>query len=136
MTVDYSQLAEDSEIKDYSEVVKEDARQREARRKALQEQIADNGFAMRTTLMSESVKGYYPSPLAMEEMSIEDVMVEIPAEDLLYVGTVKDHILIPVKLAQQWIVPTIRVQKALKQSQNQGLPGGMEAAMAATPSFA
>jgi hypothetical protein len=33
---------------------------------------------------------------------------------------------------RKWGRPTIRMQKALKQSQDQGLPGGMEAAMLAS----
>jgi hypothetical protein len=38
----------------------------------------------------------------------------------------------PAEFFQKWVRPTIRVQKALKQSQDQGLPGGMEAAMLAS----
>jgi hypothetical protein len=49
------------------------------------------------------------------------------------VGSVKDRVYImPVEFFQRWIRPTIRVQKALKQSQDQELPGGMEAAMLAS----
>ncbi len=38
----------------------------------------------------------------------------------------------PAEFFQKWIRPTIRVQKALKRSQDQELPGGMEAAMLAS----
>ncbi len=39
--------------------------------------------------MGETIKGYYPSPLAMEEMSIGGIITEIPVEDLRYVGSIK-----------------------------------------------
>ncbi len=94
--------------------------------------IADNGFALRKTLMGEIIKGYYPSPLNMEEMSIADLMSKIPDEDLLFVSSIKDRIYMPAEFFQKWVRPTIRVQKALKQSQDQELPGGMEAAMLAS----
>jgi hypothetical protein len=54
----------------------------------------------------------------MEEMSIEDIMREIPPEDLHYVGSVKDRIYMPVGFVQKWVLPTIRVQKALKEYQD------------------
>ncbi len=68
----------------------------------------------------------------MEEVSIEDIMTEIPVEDLRYVGSIKDRIYMPALFFQKWVLPTIRVRKALEQSQNGELPGGMEAAMLAS----
>jgi hypothetical protein len=59
----------------------------------------------------------------MEEMSIEDIMKEIPLEDLRYAGTVKDRVYMPVSFVQKWVLPTIRVQKALKESQDGKSPG-------------
>jgi hypothetical protein len=38
----------------------------------------------------------------MEEMSIEDIMAEIPAEDLRYVGNIKDRIFMPALFFQTW----------------------------------
>ncbi len=78
---------------------------------------------MRRILVSEPIKSYFASPLAMEEMSIEDIMREIPPEDLKYVGSVKDRVYMPVSFVQKWVLPTIRVQKALKESQDGKLPG-------------
>ncbi len=124
MSVDSVQVAENGEIPNYNGVWKEEARQREARRETLRKTIADNGFALQRTLMGETVKGYYPSPLTIEEMSIADVMSEIPDEDLPYVGSIKDRIFIPAEFFQKWVRLTIRVQKALKQSQHQGLSAG------------
>ncbi len=49
---------------------------------ALRDLISENGFALRRELKIESIKGYFPSPLEMEEMSVEDIMTEIPVEDL------------------------------------------------------
>jgi hypothetical protein len=130
--VDNVQIAEDGETPDYIQVRKEEARQQEARRETLRKRIADNGFALRRTLKGETIKGYYPSPLTMEEMSIADLLSEIPDEDSHFVSSVQDRIYMPAEFFQKWVRPTIRVQKALKQSQDQGLPGGMEASMLAS----
>ncbi len=82
--------------------------------------------------MGETIKGLYPSPLRMEEMSIADIMSEIPDEDLPHAGTIQDRVYMTADVFRKWALPTIRVQKALKQSQDQGLPGGMEAAILAS----
>jgi hypothetical protein len=133
-TADDIQLTEDDELYDFNEELEREASQRKAEHMALREKIAENAFALRTTLMSESIKGYYSSPLAMEEMSIEDMIAEIPAEYLLYLGSIKDQIFMPAEFSKGGFVPLLdRVQKALKQSQDQGVPvGGMEAAMLAS----
>jgi hypothetical protein len=68
----------------------------------------------------------------MEEMSVVDIISEIPDEDLLHVGTIQDRVYMTADFFRTWVRPTIRVQKALKQSQDQGLPGGMETAMLAS----
>jgi hypothetical protein len=63
MSVDNNQGAEDSEIPELNQVRKEEARQREIRRETLRKRIASNGSALRKTLMSETIRGLYPSPL-------------------------------------------------------------------------
>jgi hypothetical protein len=65
----------------------------------------------------------------MEKMSVEDIISEIPTEDLLHVGTIKDRIFMPASFAQKWILPTIKVQKALKLHADKNLPGGVETTM-------
>jgi hypothetical protein len=132
MSVDSVQSAEDGETPDYIQVRKEETRQREARRETLRKRIAENGFALQRMLMGKTIKGYHQSPLTMKEMSIADVLSEIPDEDLHFVSSVKNRIYMPAEFFQKWVRPTIRVQKALKQSQDQGLPGGMEATMLAS----
>jgi hypothetical protein len=77
-------------------------------RLALRDLISENDFALRRELKSESIKGYFPSPLEMEEMSVEDIMTEIPVEDLRYVGSVKGRIYMPALFFQKWALPTIR----------------------------
>ncbi len=62
--------------------------------------------------LAQSAKGrsyqrIYPSPLAMEEMSIIDLLSEIPDEDSQFVGSVKDRIYMPAEFFQRWIRPTI-----------------------------
>jgi hypothetical protein len=77
--VDQPEIAEDGkELIDYNEVEEETTREREAKRKSLREQIAATGQGMRRMLVSEPIKSYFASPLAMEEISIEDIMREIP----------------------------------------------------------
>jgi hypothetical protein len=65
----------------------------------------------------------------MEEMFVEDIISEIPTEDLLHVGTIQDRIIVPASFAQKYILPTIKVQKALKLHADNSLPGGVETAM-------
>ncbi len=132
MPVDNNQGAEDGEVPNLIEVRKEEARQREIRRETFCKRLASNGSALRKTLMGETIKGLYPSPLRAEEMSITDIMSEIPDEDLPHVGTIQDRVYMAADFFRKWVRPTIRVQKALKQFQDQGLPGGMEAAMLAS----
>jgi hypothetical protein len=132
MSVDNTQGAEDGEVPDLIEVRKEEARQREMRRETFRKRLASNGSALRKTLMSETIKGLYSSPLRMEDMSIADIVSEIPDEDLPHVGTIQDRVYMTADFFRKWALPTIRVQKALKQSQDQGLPGGMEASMLAS----
>jgi hypothetical protein len=132
MSVDNVHNAEDGEAMNPFQVLKERAHQQKARSEVVRKRIAENGFALRRTLMGESIKRYYSSPVAMEEMSIADILSEIPDEDLPFVSSVKDRIYMPAEFFQKWIRPTIRVQKALKRSQDQELPGGMEAAMLAS----
>jgi hypothetical protein len=47
---------------------------------------------MRKALRGDIMKGHFASPLTMEEMSIEDMLLEIPTDDLRHVGTIKDRI--------------------------------------------
>ncbi len=131
--VDNHEVADDGkELIDYNDIEEEQAREREAKRKLLREQIAATGQGMRRMLVSEPIKSYYASPLAMEEMSIEDIMREIPPEDLQNLGSVKDRIYMPASFVQKWVLPTIRVQKALKKSQDGYLFWEMEAAFLAS----
>ncbi len=61
-------------------------------------------------------------------MSIEDILGEIPKEDLHEVGTVQRHIFMPASFVQKWIIPTIRARNALKEHGTK-MPGGIETAM-------
>ncbi len=109
MSVDNAHNAEDGELTDPFQVRRERSRQQEARSEVVRKRIADNGFALRRTLTGESVKRYYSSPVAMEEISIADILSEIPDEDLPFIGSVKDRIYMTAKFFQKWIRPTIRV---------------------------
>ncbi len=105
ITVDQPEVAEDGEeLIDYNEIEEEQAREREAKRESLREQIAATGQGMRRMLVNEPIRSYFASPLAMEEMSIEDIMREIPSEDLQYVGSVKDRVYMPVSFVQKWVL--------------------------------
>jgi hypothetical protein len=132
IAVEEGQLSDDQDPCDRNRVLDRELHERRMARLALRDQISENGFALRKVLKNEFIKGYFPSPLEMEEMSIEDIMTEIPVEDLRYVGSIKDRIYMPASFFQKWVLPTIRVRKALEQSQNGELPGGMEAAILAS----
>ena len=119
----------EDDLIDYNEVDDVVNHSRETKRKILRDALAENGFALRNVLLSEPIINHYASPLAMEEMSVEDIMSEIPTEDLLHVGTIQDRIIMPASFAQKWILPTIKVQKALKLHADNNLPGGVETAM-------
>ena len=119
----------EEDLIDYNEVDEAANHSRETKRKLLRDSLAENGFALRNVLLSEPIINYYTSPLAMEEMSVEDIMSEIPTEDLLQVGTIRDRIFMPVSFAQKYMLPTIKVQKALKLHADNNLPGGVETAM-------
>ena len=61
-------------------------------------------------------------------MSIEDILCEIPEEDLHEVGMVQKRIFMPASFVQKWIIPTIRARNALKEH-GAKMPGGIETAM-------
>ena len=56
-------------------------------------------------------------------------MPEISTEDLLHVGAIQDRIIMPASFAQKYILPTVKVRKALKLHADNNLPGGVEMAM-------
>jgi hypothetical protein len=108
MAVEEGQLSDDQDSSyDRNRLLDKEKHERRMARLALRDQISENGFALRRELKNESIKGYFPSPLEMEEMSVEDIMTEIPVEDLRYVGSVKDRIYMPASFFQKWILPTI-----------------------------
>ncbi len=80
----------------------------------LREKLALNGFALRSVLMDERIQAHYVSPMSTElEMSIKNILSEIPEDELQAVAIVQDRIFIPVNFVNKWILPTLRVQKAL-----------------------
>ena len=82
---------------------------------ALKEMLINNGFKLRNILREERVRGHYTSPFSKENiMSIEDILLEIPPEDLHEVGMVQGRIFMPAHFVQKWIMPTIRARNALK----------------------
>jgi hypothetical protein len=97
---------------------------------ALREKLAENGFALRTMLMDEQIQAHYVSPMSTEdEMSVEDMLAEIPEEDLQSVAIVQGHIYMPLPFARKCILPTLRVHKALSAVKDGNLPEGIETAM-------
>jgi hypothetical protein len=99
---------EDSLI-DFNDEEAVEAAEKAARNKALKEMLTNNGFTLRNLLRSEKVKGHFTSPFSKEnEMSLEDILSEIPKEDLHEVGMVQRRIYIPASFVQKWIIPTIR----------------------------
>jgi hypothetical protein len=129
IAVEDGQLSDEQSPYDRDRVLDREKLERRMARLALRDLISENGFALRRELKNESIMRYFPSPLEMEEISVEDLMTEIPVEDLRYVGSVKGRIYMSALFFQKWALPTIRVRKAQEQSQKGELPGGMEAAI-------
>ncbi len=76
---------------------------RETKKLALREKLAHNGFALRTMLMDEQIQAHYVSPMSTEdEMSVEDMLAEIPKEDLQSVAIVQGHIYMPLPFARKY----------------------------------
>ena len=72
------------------------AKQKKADQKALREMLANQGFAMRNILRSNQVKAHFTSPFSKENtMSPEDILSELPKEELHEVGVVQQRIFMP-----------------------------------------
>jgi hypothetical protein len=95
----------------------------------LRDTLAKNGLAMRQSLKEHNIKAYYASPILVGTIPPEEVLLEVPAEDRQNLGLMKDQIIMPMNFFQKWLLPTIRVRKALKQLEDGNLPGGIETAM-------
>jgi hypothetical protein len=98
------------------------------RLKNLREIFATKGKEYRTLLKSERVKDLFTSTMTVE-MSAEDILSEIPKEELHNVGMVKGLLIMPPSFVQKYMLPAIKVRKALKQSNVGNLPGGFETAI-------
>ena len=82
------------------------AKRAAAQTKALRGALANSGFAYRNILRSEKVKQHFTSPFSKENaMSPEDILSEIPKEDLHEVGMVQRRIFMPASFVQKWIIP-------------------------------
>jgi hypothetical protein len=79
--------------------------------KNLRELFAAKGKEYRAFLKSEKVKDLFTSPM-MVEMSIEDILLKIPIEDLHSVGVVRVLLIMPPSFVQKYILPAIKVRKA------------------------
>jgi hypothetical protein len=103
---------------------------REAKKIALREKLAQNGYALRTVLMNEHIPAHYVSPMLTEdEVSVEDILLALPADELLSVAIVQGHIYMPLAFARKYILPSLRVHQALSAVKDRSLPGGIETAM-------
>ena len=84
---------------------------REVKKLALKEKLAENGFALRTMLMDEQIPAHYVSPMSTEdEMSVEDMLLEIPPLESV---AIVQRMYMPLPFARKYILPTLRVHKAL-----------------------
>ncbi len=86
----------------------------ETKRIALREKLAQNGYALRTVLMDEQLPTHYVSPMLTEdEMSIEDILLEMSYAEIQSVAIMQGHIYMPLSFARKYILPSLRVHKAL-----------------------
>ena len=114
---------------DYNEEDELKAAKKATAKVALREMLINNGNALKGILRTEKMKTHYVSPFSEEDaMSIEDILGEIPKEDLHEVGMIQGRIFMPASFVQKWVIPTIRVRKALNDHEPK-LPGGIETAM-------
>ncbi len=119
----------DSLLGEFSAEAAEEATDKSAAKEALREMLTNNGFKLRNLLRENRVKVHYTTPFSREnEMSAEDIFLEIPPEDLHEVGMVQGRIFMPARFVQKWIIPTIRARNAL-ENQGKRLPGGIQTAM-------
>ena len=121
----------DGELIDYTEdgtAAAVEAAAKADRLKNLREKFASQGKEYRTLLKSEKVKDLFTSTMTIE-MSAEDILSEIPNEELHNVGVVKELLIMPPGFVQKYVLPAIKVRKALKQSNEGNLPGGIETAI-------
>ena len=103
----------DEELVDYNEQEEIEAAMKAAELVALKEMLTSNGHTLREILRTERVKAHYVSPFSGENtMSIEDILQEIPKEDLHEVGAVRDRIFMPASFVQKWIVDYSNNQSA------------------------
>jgi hypothetical protein len=87
----------DEELIDYNEdgtAAAVEAAAKVDRSKDLREMFASQGKAYRTLLKSEKVKDLFTSTMTVE-MSAEDILSEIPNEELHNVGVVKGLLIMP-----------------------------------------
>ncbi len=67
----------------------------------LREMFANKGKEYRAFLKSEKVKDLYTSPMTVE-MSAEDILAEIPREDLHLIGTVRGMLIMPPSFVHKY----------------------------------
>ena len=87
----------DEELIDYNEdgtAAAVEAAAQADRVKNLREKFASQGKEYRTLLKSEKVKDLFTSPMTVE-MTAEDILSEIPKEELHNVGVVKGLLIMP-----------------------------------------
>ncbi len=120
---------EDEDSSENEEYIVEEVINYNERLVALKEMLTNSGHKLREILKSEKVKAHYVSLFSEENtMSIEDILLEVPKEDLHEVGTVRNRIFMPASFVQKWLIPTIRGRNALKDHGDK-TPGGIETAM-------
>ena len=60
--------------------------------------------------------------LTEDEVSVEDILLELPDEELQGVAIVQGHIYMPLAFARKYILPSLRVHKALTAVKDSSLP--------------
>jgi hypothetical protein len=119
----------DEELVDYNEAPEFTLDPTKAAKIELRDALAKNGLAMRQVLKEHPIKTYYTSPMLEGAIPPEQILLEVPAEDRLNLGLIKDQITMPLNFFQKWLLPTIKVRNALKKLEDGNLPGGIETAM-------
>ena len=93
--VDYNDYDDEGEL-----ITK--AAQKAAEKAALKEMLINNGFKFRNLLKEEKVKQHFTSPFSKgSATSTEDILSEIPEEDLHEVGMVQGRIFMPASFVHR-----------------------------------
>ena len=101
-----SNIEVEDELVDYNDVPEFTLDTTKAAKIELRDALAKNGLAIRQVLKEHPIKTYYTSPMLEGTIPPEQILLEIPIEDRLNLGLIKDQIIMPMNFFQKWLLPS------------------------------